>query len=281
MHETSGAAGLGGDPRSALSGLAMDEHRASAAYHAAGHAVAGIAFGLRRPFMPGTTWRPSSPPGPVSMQGLADFHDAAPPAEGLVPPWCGNARPAWTRHLRQLAITRLAGPSAERRFTGRAPVRGGLDHDRTFDVAVLFRTGSRKAARQRVDVWTDETDRLVGAAWWSAVEAVAGALGDRPELSGEELWALVEGKLVPPAPDPATSVIEPYVAHYPDPSSAHLDTITADRSKPLDLGWYAVLDRPGSSLGFRVIGPYATDTEARAALTTWGHQLARPRLASW
>lgn len=130
----------------------MDGQRASTAYHAAGHAVAGIALGLSRPFMPGTTWRPSSPPGPVSMQGLADFHDAAPPAEGLEPPWCGNARAAWSWNVGRLAITQLAGPSAERRFTGHADaVRAGVDRDRVFDLAVLFWTWSKKAASQRVE----------------------------------------------------------------------------------------------------------------------------------
>lgn len=179
------------------------------AYHEAGHAVAAVL--LRRAItyvsiVPtdeclGHVRHPTGVADPDRQSG--DTFREQPPLEpeAIAGWWERSQRWAVTYEAR-LALRRsraradiaicLAGPRAEKRFSGRWDNRGAR-HDRELTLALADRlaNGSSVTTKGILDQEDARADRILKENWPS-VEAVADALLGKSQLSGREVRAIVK-----------------------------------------------------------------------------------------
>jgi hypothetical protein len=89
-------------------------------------------------------------------------------------------------------FTLLAGPRAERRFTGRSNHRGAsYDYEAAADLIVRMNIPD-KAQKHYYAYHLATIDAFLATPfWWSKVEAVAVALLDRRTLSGDEARGII------------------------------------------------------------------------------------------
>jgi hypothetical protein len=175
------------------------------AYHEAGHAVMSHCHGRR-----------------LKRVDIVEEEDRL----GLCrqekwPPWVldelngGSDSPRVNHWIEVQIRILLAGPAAEKQYTGRGNHRGARsDYNVSSDLAMHRCCGTEETNAYMRWLWIGVKAHLRVAHWWQCVEAVAAALLERHRLTGAEVQTIINDTLdadlsdvflVPTEPSPLAS----------------------------------------------------------------------------